>query len=164
MNEMFKIRLCYTKHKRHRVAHEVVAGPGYRAMNLVRWIKVVVRLRLRHKERLTADSPLLVRVNKGKIVPMTACFMSRMDRRYAPILQWGGATIHSRRRGFATTAVRCGLHMAKISIAMRHSQGITMQYVALPLADKALITTRLAIHSYNESWQQTSKRRFLAPE
>ena len=65
----------------------MVAGPGHRMMNLVRWIKVVVKLRLKHKEKLTADSPLLVRVNKGKIVPMTANFMSRMDKKYAPILQ-----------------------------------------------------------------------------
>ena len=150
MNEIIKVRLCYTKHKRHRVAHQVVAGPGYRKMHLIRWIKVIVRLRLRHKEELTTDSPLLVRLNKGKIVPMTASFMARMDRIYAPALQWGKATIHSRRRGFATAAVRCGLHMAKITIAMRHSRGVTEQYVALTLADKAAITTRLAIHSYTE--------------
>ena len=103
------------------------------------------------KERLTANSPLLVRERKGKIVPMTGNFMSQMDKRYVPILKWGKATIHSRRRGFATAAVRCGLHMAKISIAMRHSQGITLQYVALPLADKAAITTRLAVHGYMTS-------------
>ena len=150
-DEIFKVRLCYTKHKRHRIAHEVVAGPGYRLMNIIRWIKVGVKLRLRHRERLTADSPLLVRLSKGRIIPMTAAFMSRMDKRYAPVLRWGKATIHSRRRGFATAAVRCGLHMAKISIAMRHSQGITMQYVALPLADKAAITTKLAVHSYRDS-------------
>ena len=151
--ETFRIRLCYTKHKRHRVAHEVVAGPGYRVMNLVRWIKVVVKLRLRHKERLFADSPILVRVSKGRIVPMTASFMSRMDKNYASILQRGKATIHSRRRGFATAAVRCGIHMARISTAMRHSRGVTMQYVELPIADKALITTSLAVHSYKETWE-----------
>ena len=86
---------------------------------------------------------------------MTGDFMSLMDKQYAPVLKWGKATIHSRRRGFATAAVRCGLHMAKISIAMRHSQGITMQYVALPLADKAAITTRLAIHAYSENLRKT---------
>ena len=148
MDEVFKVRLCYTKHKRHRIAYEVVAGPGYKLMNIIRWIKVGVKLRLRHGERLTADSPLLVRLSKGRIIPMTAAFMSRMDKRYAPVMRWGKATIHSRRRGFATAAV---LHMAKISIAMRHSQGITMQYVALPLADKAAITTNLAVHSYRDS-------------
>ena len=149
-DEIFKVRLCYTKHQRHRVAHEVIAGPGYKLMSLVRWIKVVVRLRVLSKEKLTMDSPLLVRERRGKIVPMTGEFMSRIDKIYAPILKWGQATIHSRRRGFATAAVRCGLHMAKISIAMRHSQGITMQYVALPLADKAAITTRLAVHAYRD--------------
>ena len=97
-----------------------------------------------------AESPLLVRIGRGRIIPMTAAFMARMDKKYAPVLRWGKATIHSRRRGFATAAVRCGLHMAKISIAMRHSQGVTMQYVALPLADKAAITTKLAMYSYRD--------------
>ena len=60
------------------------------------------------------------------------------------------ATIHSRRRGFATAAVRCGLHMAKITIAMRHSQGVTMQYITLSLEDIAAFTTRLAVASYEE--------------
>ena len=75
--------------------------------------------------------------------------MGRMDKIYAPILGWYKATIHSRRRGFATAAVRCGVHMASISIAMRHSQGVTMQYIALSLAEKATITTKLAIASYD---------------
>ena len=35
MNEIIRIRLCYTKHQRHRVAHEVIAGPGHRHMSLV---------------------------------------------------------------------------------------------------------------------------------
>ena len=145
---MLRVRLCYTKHQRHRVAHEVVAGPGYKVMSVVRWIKIVVRLRLHLKEKLTAASPLLVRLNGTKIVPMTGSFMAKMDRQYAPILKWGKATIHSRRRGFATAAVRSGLHMAKITIALRHSQGVTLQYVSLSLADKASITTRLAIDAY----------------
>ena len=132
------------------MAHEVIAGPGYRLMSLVKWIKVVVRLRAIKQERLTRDSPLLVRERGGKIVPMTGNFMSLMDKKYAPILKWGKATIHSRRRGFATAAVRCGLHMAKISIALRHSQGVTMQYISLPIADKAAITTRLAVHAYRD--------------
>ena len=154
-HEIFKIRLCYTKHQRHRVAHEVVVGPGYKLMSVARWIKVVVNLRSRRNEKLTMNSPLLVRENKGKIVPMTGEFMSRMDKKYAPILQWGNATIHSRRRGFATAAVRCGLHMAKITIAMRHSQGVTMQYVAFSLADKAATTTRLAVQAYKNEFLQT---------
>ena len=48
---------------------------------------------------------------------------------------------------FATADVRSSLHMARISIAMRHDQGITLQYIALPLADKAAITTRLEVHN-----------------
>ena len=87
LDEIFRVRLCYSKHQRHRVAHEVIAGPGYRQMSLVRWIKVVVKLRLRNNERLTRDSPLLVRLNRQKIVPMTGNFMSRMDKVYAPILE-----------------------------------------------------------------------------
>ena len=111
---------------------------------------MVVRLRTGLGEILTVDSPLLVRLSKGKLVPMTGAFMSRMDKVYAPLLGWIKATIHSRRRGFATAAVRCGVHMASITIAMRHSQGVTLQYVALPLAEKASITTRLAIAAYRE--------------
>ena len=70
-NEVFKVRLCYTKHKRHCVGHDVISGPCYRLMTLLRWIKVVVRLHTRRGEKLTMDSPLLVRVSRGKIVPMT---------------------------------------------------------------------------------------------
>ena len=45
--------------------------------------------------------------------------------------------------------------MAKISIAMRHSRGVTMQYVALTTAEKAAITTRLAVHSYRDAALKT---------
>ena len=148
LHEIIRVRLCYTKHQRHRVAHEVIAGPGHRHMSLVLWLKIVVKLRLQRKELLTADSPLLVREKKGGLVPMTGAYMTSMDRVYAPVLGWVKTTIHSRRRGFATAAVRCGVHMASIAIAMRHSQGVTLQYVALSLAEKASITTRLAIASY----------------
>ena len=146
--KIIKFRLCYTKHKRHRVAHQVIAGPGHRRMSVALWLKILVKLRLSYGEKLTAESPLLVRENRGKIVPMTGAFMARKDKAYAPALGWCKATIHSRRRGFATAAVRCGIHMAAITIAMRHSQGVTLQYVTLPLSDKASITTRLAIASY----------------
>ena len=144
------MRLCYTKHQRHRVAHQVIAGPGHKLMSFVYWIKIVVNMRFKLGETLTVESPLLVRLTGGKIVPLTGNFVSRMDKIYAPILGWYKATIHSRRRGFATAAVRCGLHMAKITIAMRHSQGVTMQYIALSLAERAAFTTRLAIASYEE--------------
>ena len=81
-----------------------------------------------------------------------------MDKIYAPILGWFKATIHSRRRGFATAAVRCGIHMAKITIAMRHSQGVTMQYVALSLAERAAFTTRLAIAAYEGEAESNTSR------
>ena len=148
--ELLKFRLCATKHKRHRVAHQVIAGPGHRRMSVVLWLKVLVKLRIARGEVLTADSALLVRENRGKIVPLTGAYMAGLDKVYAPVLGWCKATIHSRRRGFATAAVRCGIHMAAITIAMRHSQGVTLQYVALPPEDKATITTKLAIASYRD--------------
>ena len=89
-----------------------------------------------------------MRKSHNRIVPMTGAFMARMDKTYAPKLGWYKATIHSRRRGFATAMVRCGIHMASITIAMRHSQGVTLQYVSLSIAEKASITTRLAIAAY----------------
>ena len=149
-HEIIKVRLCYTKHQRHRVAHEVVAGPGYRQMSFALWLKIAVKLRLKHKEKLSVESPILVRISNNKVVPMTGDYMRRMDKIYAPILGWHKATIHSRRRGFATAAVKSGIHMAKITIAMRHSQGVTMQYVSLSIEEKATITTRLAIAAYSE--------------
>ena len=85
-DEIIKIRLCYTKHQRHRVAHEVIAGPGYRHMSFVKWLKVIVKLRLRRKEKLTVDSPLLVRIKQNKVVPMTGAFMASMDKIFAPVL------------------------------------------------------------------------------
>ena len=150
MDEVIRIRLCYSKHQRHRVAHEVIAGPGYKRMSFVLWLKVIVKLRVQRKEKITVNSPLLVREGNGQLVPMTGSFMSQMDKIYAPILGWYKATIHSRRRGFATAAVRSGVHMASITIAMRHSQGVTMQYVSLTIAEKASITTRLAIGAYSK--------------
>ena len=33
---------------------------------------------------------------------------------------------------------------------MRHSQGVTLLYVALTIADRAAITTRLAVDAYKE--------------
>ena len=117
-------------------------------MSIVLWLKILVMLRVRHGEKLTVNSPILVRMNRKKLVPMTGDFMRRMDKIYAPRLGWRKATLHSRRRGFATAAVRSGIHMANITIAMRHSQGVTMQYVSLSFEEKAFITTRLAIAAY----------------
>ena len=45
--------------------------------------------------------------------------------------------------------------MASITIAMRHSQGVTMQYIALSIPEKAAITTRLAIASYHDDALRT---------
>ena len=74
--------------------------------------------------------------------------MAKLDKVHAPVLGWCKATIHSLRRGFATAAVRCGIHIAAIPIAIRNPQGVTLQYVALPAADKATKTTNLAIAFY----------------
>ena len=73
---------------------------------------------------------------------MTGIFMSQMDIDDAPILAWYLLTSE-------TCLYQVGLRMAQIAIAMRHSQGVTMQYVALTPEDKAVITTRLAIAAYN---------------
>ena len=86
MDEIIKVRLCYTKHQRHRVAHEVIAGPGHKSMSFVLWIKITVSLRLNKGEVLNVNSPLLVRKGKKGLVPMTGDFMSRMDKLYAPVL------------------------------------------------------------------------------
>ena len=156
LDEVIRMRLCYTKHHRHRVAHEVIAGPGFRLLSFVFWLKAVVKLRVQHGEVLSINSPLLVRYSRGRIVPMTGAFMARMDRLYAPKLGWFNATIHSRRRGFATAMVRCGIHMASITIAMRHSQGVTLQYVALSIAEKASISTRLAVAAYDDTRKESN--------
>ena len=157
LDEVIRIRLTYTKHYRHRVAHEVIAGPGFRLMSFIFWLKAVVRLRTRAGEIISLDSPLLVRTSRNGIVPMTGAFMTKMDLYYAPRLGWYRATIHSRRRGFATAMVRAGIHMASITIAMRHSQGVTMQYVALTIAEKASVTTRLAIAAYHSRADDVTK-------
>ena len=117
-------------------------------MSFILWLKIVIKLRVKLGETLSTSSPLLVRMSRGQLVPMTGAYMARMDQCYAPALGWYKATIHSRRRGFATAMVRCGIHMASITIAMRHSQGVTMQYIALSLSEKASVTTRLAIDAY----------------
>ena len=85
-NEIIRVRLCYAKHQRHRVAHEVVAGPGYRHMSVVLWLKILVKLRLRLGEKITVDSPILVRTNGTSIVPMTGQYMMKMDKIWAPKL------------------------------------------------------------------------------
>ena len=55
-------------------------------MSFVYWIKVVVNMRCKLGEALTVESPLLVRLTGGKIVPLTGDFVSRMDKIYAPLL------------------------------------------------------------------------------
>ena len=83
-DDIFRVRLCYTKHKFHRVAHEVIAGTGYRQMSVALWIKITVSLRVQRGEALTVNSPLLVRESRGDLVPMTGQFMAAMDKKYAP--------------------------------------------------------------------------------
>ena len=141
------------------MAHEVYAGPGFRLMSFALWLKIGVKLRMQFGESLTVTSPLLVCMSKGKLLPMTGAFMAQMDKIYAPTLGWFNATIHSRRRGFATAMVRSGVHMASITIAMRHSQGVTMQYVNLSIPEKASITTRLTIASYDKANEEVEWKR-----
>ena len=94
-------------------------------------LNITVKLRVKFGEALTVKRPLLVRVYEGSA------------------LGWFNATIHSRRKGFETAVVKCGIHMA-FKIVMRHSQGGTMQYIALSIPKNATITTRLAIASYHD--------------
>ena len=56
MDEIIRVRLCYSKHQRNRVAHEVIAGPCYKWMSFVDWLKVIVKLRLKRKEKITVSS------------------------------------------------------------------------------------------------------------
>ena len=84
--------------------------------------------------------------------------MGRMEKIYAPKLGWYMATISSRRRGFAAAMVRAGIHMVPITVAMRHSQGVTMEYVAWYIAEEASITTWLAIGAYNETQEAIAHR------
>ena len=86
LHDIIRLRLCYTKHQRHRVAHEVIAGPGHKLMSVVLWLQVAIRLRMSRGEVLTPESPLLVRESRGKLVPLTASFMTAMDKVYAPTL------------------------------------------------------------------------------
>ena len=79
MDETIRVRLGYSKHQRHRVAHEVFAGPGYKRMSFVLWLKVVVKLRLKRKEKITVNRPILVLDRKTRLVSMTGNYMSRMD-------------------------------------------------------------------------------------
>ena len=55
-------------------------------MSFVYWIKIVVNMRFKLGETLTVESPILVRLTRGKIVPLTGNFVSRMDKIYAPLL------------------------------------------------------------------------------
>ena len=47
--------------------------------------------------------------------------------------------------------------MAKITIAMRHLQGLTMQYIALPMAERAAFITQLTVASCEEEAEDESE-------
>ena len=55
-------------------------------MSFVFCVKIIVRLRVKLDEELTVGSPLLVRESRGKLVPLTDKFMTRMDKQWAPEL------------------------------------------------------------------------------
>ena len=84
-DEIFRVRLCYSNHQRYRVAHEEISGHSFKLMSLARWIKMAVALRNRYSEAITVDSPLLVWMNRGRLVPTTGTFMARMDKVYGPV-------------------------------------------------------------------------------
>ena len=85
---VIRVRHCHSKHQRHRVAHEVIAGPGHKRMSFVLWLRLIVRLSIKRKEKIPVNSPLLVHEAIGQLVPMTGSFMSQMDKAYAPIMGW----------------------------------------------------------------------------
>ena len=86
-DEIIRISLCYTKHNRHRMVHEVIAGLGYKLMSFALWLKIVIRLRVALGEYITINSPLLVRENCGTLVIMAGDYMRRMDLIYATKLR-----------------------------------------------------------------------------
>ena len=57
----------------------MIAGPGIRRMSVVLWLKVLLK-RIARKEVLTADSTILVRENRGKLVPLAWAYMARLDK------------------------------------------------------------------------------------
>ena len=105
-------------------------------------------LRVRYGEKLTVNCPILVRINRKKLVPITGDSMRKIDKIYAPRVGWRKVTLPNRRRVFSTAAVKSGIHMANITIAMRHSQEVATQYVSLSNEGKVIMTTRLAIAAY----------------
>ena len=133
---------------RHKVAREVDQDIDNCQVSIVLWLKILFMLRVRNEKKLTVNSPILVRMNGKKLVPMTGDFMRRMDKICAPRVGWRKATLPNRRRGFATAAVKSGIDMANITIAMRHAQKVAMQYGSLSNEEKVIITTRLTIVAY----------------
>ena len=53
--------------------------------------------------------------------------------------------------------MRCGVHMARITIAMRHSQGVTTQYNALSLTARATLITQLTVESCEKEAEDESE-------
>ena len=140
-DEIIKVRFSHIQHQRLRVAHKVIAGPVYRYTSIVRWFKVIVKLRLGRKERSLVNRPFLYRIRREKAVPIIGVFMASMDKIFGPVFAWHEATIHSQRCVFATARVRSGIHMAYITLAIPHLQEVVMQYIGV--AEKASITGRL---------------------
>ena len=57
-------------------------------MSFILWLKIGVKLRVKLGETLSSSSPLLVRMSRGQLVPMTGVYMARMDQYYAPALSF----------------------------------------------------------------------------
>ena len=53
-------------------------------MSLVQRLKIIVKLRVRREEKLTVNSPLLVRLKGRRIVIMTGAYMPTMDNIFYP--------------------------------------------------------------------------------
>ena len=67
---------------RHKVAREVVAGPGYRQVSSVycALAEYIVYVTSKIRGKMIVNSPILVRMNRKKLVPMTGDFMRKMDK------------------------------------------------------------------------------------
>ena len=76
-------------------------------MSIDIWLKIAVKLRVRNKNRLIVESPILVRANRDRVEPITWAYKLRMDRVYAPNL------IGLRHPYIVDGAVRRGIHMAR---------------------------------------------------
>ena len=147
---ILKWDLFYTKHNRTRLSHEVVTGPGFRALSVTLWLKKSLIRRAAMGEKFSTSSAILVRVKGEVLVPMTAKWRELRDKILEGFIGWvkEGITWHSRRRGFATDAIRAGVPSAIVKLCMRHRIDVTEGYICLPDSVKAAVSAKIAKLGY----------------